>query len=108
MSRWNNTAEDSASVVGHYTVWTGRHGRAMLVPYYHGEANEQSAAQRAEAAATGFRRETGLGYSGKLVNRKGSTLTTRVYQPPKQQKGVLDCTRATADTPRWWPLLACF
>jgi hypothetical protein len=69
MSRYNSTTQDSVAVVGHYTVYTGRHGRAMLVPYYHGEANEQSPAQREVAAPTGFRRETGLGYSGKLVNR---------------------------------------
>jgi len=72
--------EDSAVTEGTYYVWTGRHGRAYLVPYYHGEANEQSADQRSVMSSSGspmsagFRRETGLGYSGKLVEVQLNTV----------------------------------
>ena len=81
MSRWEgNDDENSAITTATYTIWTGRHGRAMLVPYYHGEANVQSAAQRgimrpdASPMSTAFRRETGLGYSGKMVEVQLNTM----------------------------------
>lgn len=97
MSRWNNTKEDSyVTTVKYYvsicafflpisgvfinsgvhslflfskatyTIWTGRHGRAMLVPYYHGQANELYSSME--------RYESGLGYSGKLVEVQLNTL----------------------------------
>jgi hypothetical protein len=62
----NNTEEDSPVTTGEYTIWTGRHGRAMLVPYYHGQANEQK--HRVN------RYETGAGYSGKLVEVQLNTM----------------------------------
>jgi len=83
IGRWNSTGEDSAVSEGGYTLFTGRHGRAYLVPYYHGNANEQSPSQRAVTRAAespmsaGFRRETGLGYSGKLVEVQLNTLPFR-------------------------------
>jgi len=67
MGRGNNTLEDSAVTQGNYSIWTGRHGRAMLVPYYHGQANEQD-------KSLNHRYETGLGYSGKLVEVELNTM----------------------------------
>jgi hypothetical protein len=71
--------EDSSVTEATYYIMTGRHGRAYLVPYYHGEANEQSESQRAVMSSgspmsPGFRRETGLGYSGKLVEVQLDTI----------------------------------
>ena len=72
--RQNRSEEDSAILSTNYSVWTGRHGRAILVPFYHGEANELSVPYVQEVAkdtgggnTTGYRREVGLGFSGKLV-----------------------------------------
>ena len=96
--RQNQSAEDSAILSASYSVWTGRHGRAILVPFYHGEANELSVPYVQEVAkdtgggnTSGYRREVGLGFSGKLVEVQVRWQRFRGQPVPQDYLLHIDC-----------------